>query len=256
MAARSIDEYALASLKAVLQPLLGLRLSWLSIPTPAVAGFEPSQLAVMANTLTDGALPQVDLLALDDSQAAERLRSIGLGKAAGLIGERESYPDYVHEASGFRVELKGLFVDNPQLELKRPPTAREPSARLKENVTIEVVDAERDVLLVAATQLRDIKGVCSPEIIDLGVFSVIDCVAARDKRLEASPGRWFGSVPKVLSLAGRKRLMAGFQVTEEDYEKDTNFGKLNRIPYPPLMSFITAHGYKTPQQRAWHGPIP
>jgi hypothetical protein len=31
-------------------------------------------------------------------------------------------------------------------------------------------------------------------------------------------------------------------LTDQDYEKDTNFGKLKRIPYPPLQKFLGKHG--------------
>ena len=236
-----ISEQQLAALRTALLPLVGLRLTWLDIPTVALFGFEPSQLAVMANTLADGALPQVNLMAAKDPAAAARLATLGLSKSPGTIGQREAYPDYVH-ASGLRVELKGLFVDNPALAMKRPPTKREPSARIKENVTVDVVQADKDALLVVALQMRDLNGSCSPEIIDLEVFSMIACVEARDQRLAAAPGQWFGKIPKVLSQSGRRARAAGRALTEADYEKDTNFGKLKRIPEPRLQAFMRKHG--------------
>src|ERR1051325_3898688 len=153
----------LESLRRVFQPLIGLKINWLSIPNRALPGFEPSQIAVIVNTLLDAILPQIEHLATD-AENARRLRGIGLSKAPGLIGQREGYPDYVH-ASGKRVELKGLFVDNTALPMKRPPTAREPSARLKENVTMDVINPENDALLLAAAQLKaDESGGCSPYI--------------------------------------------------------------------------------------------
>jgi hypothetical protein len=99
-------------------------LSWLSIPTAALAGFEPSQLVVLSNTLADGALPQATLLAATDNATHERLAKIRLTKATRSKGDREEYPDY-EDASGCRVEPKGLFVDNPALGLKRPKSKRE-----------------------------------------------------------------------------------------------------------------------------------
>ena len=152
-----ITPLELQALRNVFQPLVGLKITWLSIPNQALPGFEPSQIAVIVNTLLDAILPQIEHLATDEENT-KRLRTIGLSKAPGIIGQREGYPDYVH-ASGKRVELKGLFVDNQALPMKRPPTAREPSARLKENVTIDVIHPENDALLLAAAQLKDRKSV-------------------------------------------------------------------------------------------------
>jgi len=88
---------------------------------------------------------------------------------------------------------RGLFIDNSDLPLKRPPTAREPSARLKENVTVDIIDPANDALLLAAIQLReDESGNCSPHIIDLAVFSMIQCVRSRDARLAETGGLWIG----------------------------------------------------------------
>ncbi len=74
------------------------------------------------------------------------LSSIGLQKAEGILGEREGYPDYIHD-DGFRIELKLIYVDNPKLAMKRPPTKREPSARLTQKVTIKNVIPAQDAML-------------------------------------------------------------------------------------------------------------
>jgi hypothetical protein len=235
-----ISEEDVRKLEQQFRELIGLRVDWLSIPERALAGFEPSQIAVIINTLFDAALPQITLLASDPANV-ERLRHIGLSKSPGLIGQREGYPDYVH-TSGKRVELKGLFVDSPDLALKRPPTRREPSARVKENVTAAIVDPERDVMLVAAVQLKEISGRCYPVVTDIGVFPMIEVVEARDRRLAESGGRWFGKVPRVPSRAGMVKLRRGEPLEESDFERDTNFGKLKRIPYEPLQSFMRKHG--------------
>lgn len=249
---RRITADELAQLGRDLAPLVGLRISWLSIPTVALAGFEPSQLAVLVNTLLDAVLPQVSMLSIDDPIAQERLSSLGLSRSPQLVGQREGYPDFAH-TSGKRVELKGLFVNNPSLTLKRPPTPREPSARLKENVRVDTVDAQRDALLVAAAQLQALGDHAYPVIVDLGVFSMIDCVEARDRRLLHSPGAWFERVPKVLTRASRIRLRTGHNVApieESGYLRDTNFGKLNRIPHPPLVQFLRKHGYAPARDRS------
>jgi len=236
-----ITPLELELLRQVFQPLIGLKITWLSIPNKALHGFEPSQIAVIVNTLLDAILPQIEHLATDEDNA-KRLRGIGLSKSPGTIGQREAYPDYLH-ASGKRVELKGLYVDNPALPMKRPPTAREPSARLKENVTMDVIHPANDALLVAAAQLKeDESGACSPYIIDIGVFSMAACVTARDKRLSEAGGRWIDAIPKVIKKTSMAKATAGKRLTSADFEKDTNFGKLKRIPYPPLQDFRRKHG--------------
>jgi len=196
---------------------------------------------VIVNTLLDAILPQIEFL-VSDKENATKLAGIGLSKAPGVIGQRETYPDYVH-VSGKRVELKGLFVDNPDLALKRPPTDREPSARLKENVTMDAIDPASDALLVAAVQLRgDENNQCSPYVSDIGVFSMVDCVRARDTSLAARGGRWIAGVPKVVKKRSMTKFKAGNRLKDSDFEKDTNFGKLKRIPYPPLQEFMRKHG--------------
>jgi hypothetical protein len=231
----------LKSLESAFRPLIGLKISWLSLPSKALLGFEPSQIAVIVNTLLDAMLPQIEHLATNPENAA-KLMAIGLKKAPGVIGQRETYPDYVH-VSGKRVELKGLFVDNPVLKLKRPPTKREPSARLKENVTMEDIDPANDALLVAAAQLQeDDQAQCCPYIIDISVFSMVECVRARDSRLAEAGGRWFGKVPKVIKKKSMRKSLSGESLTDADFEKDTNFGKLKRIPYQPLQEFMRKHG--------------
>jgi hypothetical protein len=236
-----ITSLELGSLRQLFQPLIGLKINWLSIPNQALPGFEPSQIAVIVNTLLDAILPQIEHLATDEENA-KRLRGIGLSKAPGAIGQREGYPDYVH-ASGKRVELKGLFVDNPALPMKHPPTAREPSARLKENVTMDVINPASDALLLAAAQLKeDESGGCSPYIIDIGVFSMVECVRARDASLDERGGRWIDGIPKVVKKISMGKFTSGKRLNARDFEKDTNFGKLKRIPYQPLQDFMRKHG--------------
>ncbi|MEN9613241.1 MAG: hypothetical protein RLZZ628_4055 [Bacteroidota bacterium] len=166
----NITQVEISLLRTTLKPLIGMKIDWLSIPDQALEGFEPSQIAVIVNTLLDGILPQIQLLATTEMNQI-KLNNIGLQKAPSSIGQREGYPDYVH-VSGKRVELKGLFVDNPALKLKRPPTPREPSARLKENITLENIDSSNDVLLIAAAQLKEENGLCSPFIVTIAAFFI------------------------------------------------------------------------------------
>lgn len=227
-------------LRIGLEPLIGLRIDWLSIPGPALPGFEPSQVAVIVNTILDAALPQIELLQTNPENLA-KLKEVGLMKAPRLIGQRKGYPDYMHR-SGYRLELKGLFVDNAELGMKRPPTPREPSARLKDNVTERVVDPAKDVLMLAAAQLQMFEGICHPVIIDVELFSMIECIRARDARL-LNAGRWLNDkIPQVVKTTSQRKFTRGEPLTDADYEKDTNFGKLKRIPYPPLQAFMRKHG--------------
>ncbi|MCE2718992.1 MAG: hypothetical protein ACK5RY_18770 [Dolichospermum sp.] len=232
-----ISQQEIKVLRNIFAPLIGIKIDWLSIPHQALPGFEPSQIAVIVNTLIDGILPQIELIS-STKENQEKLKTIGLQKSPNFIGERESYPDYIH-ISGKRVELKGLFVDNLSLKLKRPPTPREPSARLKENITINSIDIAKDVLLIAAIQLQEENGFCSPFIVDIEVLSMVECIKARDKRLEETGGKWIDGIPKVVSTVGKKKLKVGQILLDADYEKDTNFGKLKRIPYKPLQDFLS-----------------
>jgi len=230
----------LEKLSQEFEPLIGLRIDWLALPEQALPGFEPSQIAVIVNTILDAALPQIQLLATNPENR-RKLEHIGLSKAPGDIGEREHYPDYLHK-SGYRVELKGLFVDNPALNFKRPPTRREPSARLKENVTMADVNPAIDVLMLAAVQLREFEGVCHPVIIDVALFPMYECIRARDQRLKNAGGQWYRGVPQVVKKSSMSKYREEQTLTDADFEKDTNFGKLKRIPYPPLQAFLKKHG--------------
>ncbi len=58
-----ITQIELDELSRTLNPLIGMKIDWLSLPDKALLGFEPSQIAVIVNTLIDGILPQIELLA-------------------------------------------------------------------------------------------------------------------------------------------------------------------------------------------------
>lgn len=236
----TITTEQLAKIREEFEPLVGLRITWLSLPGIALSGFEPSQVAVIVNTLLDAALPQIKLLT-SSPENSERLNSIGLEKAPRSIGEREAYPDYIHK-SGYRFELKGLFVDNPELGLKRPPTRREPSARIKDNVTIANVNPSKDILLMTAVQLHQFDQYCHPVVIDIGLFPMIDCIKSRDERMYRLGGRWNGKIPQCVKKSSIGKFLRGESLTDEDYQHDTNFGKMKRIPHLPLQQFLKKHG--------------
>lgn len=250
--AKRITSADLNTLRECFKPLIGERFRSLSLPLAALEVFEPSQIGTIVGALMDAMIPHLEI------------KGVGLKKHAGILGDREGYPDYMHE-SGKRIELKLLYVDNPKLKMKKPPTPREPSARLTQKVTVKNVDSAKDAMLLIAYRMepddeRDDAAV--PRIIDLDVFSMIELVEARDKRMIDAGGRWFGNyeTPTVLSMRGRrKRLLRkplnktsyGRKESEgKDYNEDTNFGKLKRIPHPSLQEFLKKHKFKSVEEDA------
>ncbi|MGC8400775.1 hypothetical protein ACP3P6_07925 [Enterobacter mori] len=103
-----LSRQRLAALKQELLPLIGTQFDTLMLPSAVLKAFEPSQIGTIVGSLMDALIPHLD-----------SIPQVGLRKHAGLLGEREGYPDYIH-ASGLRVELKLLYVDNPNLTMKRP----------------------------------------------------------------------------------------------------------------------------------------
>lgn len=134
----------IAYIRTALRPLIGAQFNILSIPKEILLAFEPSQIGTIVGSLMDACIPQLSKITESDT-----FDSVGLRKNDGILGDREGYPDYLH-TSGKRLELKLLFVDNPNIEMKKPPTPREPSARLTQKVTFKNVQADKDLLLVIA----------------------------------------------------------------------------------------------------------
>lgn len=241
---KRITEKQLERLKQLLLPLIGTRFTSLSLPVAALKAFEPSQIGTIVGALMDALIPH-----LPD------LPQLGLLKHEGILGDREGYPDYRH-TSGKRIELKLLYVDNPDLKMKKPPTPREPSARLTQKVTVKNVHPATDVMLLIAYHMEprpDNPEAASPTIIDLEVFSMIELVEARDQRMIEGGGRWFGNyeTPTILSKRGRQKIKKhlppdttsyGRKESEgKDFNEDTNFGKLKRIPHPKLQAFLAKY---------------
>lgn len=236
-----ITKTQLAALDKAIRPLVGTQFTILSLPAIGIQALEPSQVGTIVGSLMDAYIPN-----LPD------IPKVGLTKHEGILKDREGYPDYKH-SSGLRAELKLLFIDNPELKMKKPTTPREPSARLTQKVTVKNVDAAHDALLLIAYQLRpqpNHPDTVSPTIIDLAVFSMIELVEARDKRMTDGGGRWFGNyeTPTVLSKLGKAKLANhkpldtssyGRKESEgKDFNEDTNFGKLKRIPHSELQAFL------------------
>lgn len=151
-----------------------------------------------------------------------------------------------------------MYVQNKNLKMKAPSTPREPSARLSQKVTRKNVDPANDAMLLIAYRMEpqaNNPAAASPKIIDLEVLSMIDLVDARDKRMVESGGRWFGNyeTPAIPSKIGKAKLKKGELLTEaygrkesegKDYNEDTNFGKLRRIPHKRLQNFLDKHRLK------------
>ena len=234
----------LERLRRAIRPLIGTPFRLLSLPIQALKTFEPSQIGTIVGALMDACIPYL-----------KEIPKVGFSKHGGILGDREGYPDYKH-TSGLRVELKLLYKDNSKLPMKRPTTKREPSARLTQKVTVKNVRPSKDVVLVIAYQLQKQAkqpDVVSPTIVDYDVFSAIELVEARDKRMIQRGGRWFGNfeTPTILSKSGRKKRAAGKKLNTKsygrkksegkDFNEDTNFGKLKRIPHKALQAFLRKH---------------
>lgn len=252
MSENQITEQEISELRETLDALCGVQLDILSVPASSLRGFEPSQIGSIVGALLDACIPQLAELLPEE----EGLGKLGLLKHEGILGDREGYPDFKHE-NGKRLELKLLYVDPVGVEMKKPPTPREPSARLTQKVTLKNVEPENDVLMVVAYQLqpnRNDEARYSPTIIDLGLFSMIECIRARDHRLAQDGGRWFGDfeTPAVTSRIGKAKRERGEELNTatygrkesegHDFNEDTNFGKLKRVPYEPLQRFLAKHG--------------
>lgn len=235
----------ITEIRKKLIPLINLQFDLLRIPRSVIASFEPSQLGTIIGTLIDACIPELINLFPDNLA----IKTIGLSKAPGQIGDRENYPDF-HSKDGFRFELKMLFVDCEEAITKRPPTPLEPSARLTQKVTLKNVEYDKDLLLILAYSLKpDSTGKrFSPTIINIGLFSVFECILARDIRLSTGGGRWFGDfeTPTILSKSGKLKTREHLNIFDygrkesenKDFNEDTNFGKLKRIPLKSLQNFI------------------
>jgi len=243
-----ITDQELAGLKMALTPLVGTRFTSLSLPVVALEAFEPSQIGTIVGSLMDALIPHL-----------RSIPNVGLLKHEGILGDREGYPDYKHE-SGKRIELKLLYVDNLSVKMKKPPTPREPSARLTQKVTSKNVDPANDAMLLIAYRIepQDEKPeAASPTIIDLEVLSMIELVEARDNRMTSGGGRWFGNfeTPTILSKVGRDKVKKSVELDTssygrkesegKDFNEDTNFGKLKRIPYAALQAFLAKYRMTT-----------
>lgn len=243
-----ISPAELADFQKALRPLIGVQLQTLAVPKVVLSEFEPSQVGTIVGTLVDACLPHLDQLLPEH----EGLDAVGLSKAPGILKDREGYPDFEH-VSGVRAELKLLYLDPVGVKMKKPATRREPSARLTQKVTVKNVDPARDALLVLAYQLQpqpDDDERFSPTVVKVGVFSMIEAILARDHRLLSGGGIWFGDyeTPAILSRAGAAKVARGAspdrtgygrkQSEGYDYNEDTNFGKLKRIPLKELQVFL------------------
>jgi hypothetical protein len=249
-----ISEGDLDELRKALAPLLGVQFEVLKLPRLILRGFEPSQIGTIVGALMDACIPQLDKIMRADN---ELLYALGLEKHEGILKDREGYPDYLHRPSSRRLELKLLYVDPSEDLMKVTETRREPSARLTQKVTVKNVIPDRDALLLLAYQLQPLRGdmdLYCPTVTDIGIFSMIECIRARDSRLLAGGGRWFGDyeTPAILSRRGKLRREQGLPLDEDhygrkegegyDFNEDTNFGKLKRIPYRPLQEFLRDNG--------------
>ena len=260
-----VTETEIAKLGDALAGLIGVRLDILRLPRSILRAFEPSQIGTIIGTLMDACLPELpNLLQIQGVDPG----TSGISRHEGILGEREGYPDYRHR-SGLRLELKLLYKDPEGVEMKAPPTPREASARLTRKVTLNNVNPKTDVLMVLTYQLRPLSEdaeLYSPTIDDIGLFPMIDCILARDDRLARGGGKWFGDyeTPCVPSKIGRAKMKRGEALDDssygrkesegKDFNEDTNFGKLKRVPYKPLQLYLKRHGAAYASRGSWPQP--
>ncbi|MGH7073291.1 MAG: hypothetical protein ACREFD_03720 [Stellaceae bacterium] len=124
---------------------------------------------------------------------------------------------------------------------------------MTQKVTVLNVNPATDAMLLISYQLqpnREISESVSPTVLDFRLFPMCDLIEARDNRLAQGGGRWSGNfqTPLVLSKIDRAKRRRGEPLDttsfgrkeseSKDYNEDTNFGKLKRIPYAPLQHFI------------------
>jgi hypothetical protein len=250
---KTVSQSQIADLWKTLSPIVGCQLEVLRLPRDILAGFEPSQIGTIAGALMDACIPQLGKLVRGQ---ADLFKKLGLTKHGGSLKDREGYPDYKHE-TGLRLELKLLYVDPDEAVMKTVATAREPSARISQKVTVKNVVPDTDLLLLVAYQLQPMKensDLYTPTIIDFELFPMIECILARDSRLENAGGKWFGhfETPVIPSKKGKTKLEKGLKLNDASYgrkeseghdlNEDTNFGKLKRIPYKPLQEYLRKHG--------------
>ena len=264
MADDRVTSAEIAELEKRLRGLIGVRIDVLRLPRAVLHAFEPSQIGTIAGTLMDACIPELPTLLRGQGHR----EGGGITKHEGILGEREGYPDYRHE-SGLRLELKLLYKAPVGVDMKSPPTPREASARLTQKVTVKNVQPKTDVLMVVVYQLRahgNDGDIFSPTIVDIGLFPMIDCILARDDRLERGGGKWFGNyeTPCVPSKIGKGKLKRGEALDDSgygrkeseghDFNEDTNFGKLKRVPYKPLQLFLRKHGAAYAAKGRWPKP--
>lgn len=249
---KEISKESISYISSKLQPLIGMRVPSLALPKDALINMEPGALGTLAGSVIDAALPDLGCYGLKD---------VGLKRSPGHAGQRASYPDYTIPGSTLRAEHKALYVAplSDHVTMNVPPTPREASGRIKENIRIETIDAENDALIISVYRFdpqADKPEIFSPKIIDVGVFPMIEIVRARDYDFNMRGGLWFdnGETPAVVSKQGQAKLARGERLNKKsygnkknggcDYNKDTNFGKLERIPYKPLHELLKKHGLR------------
>lgn len=131
----------------------------------------------------------------------------------------------------------------------RTPSPRSPPS----SASCKNVFLSTDAMPLIACQLQAASGqhdAVTPTTIDLDVFSMIELVEARDQRLVDSDGLWFGNyeTPCILSRVGLEKKRRGDPVDAstygrkssegKDFNEDTNFGKLKRLPHSGLQAFL------------------
>ena len=195
-----------AAVRELLQEYSKNVLSWLRVPDAVVEFMEPGTISAVINSLIEADFAHV-------------LRGKGVVRCRMAEHHRDGYPDFqIGSAPGSpRVEMKGLWRTILVGEITSSGKSKmEPSARLREPID----DIwEEDVLLIVVWDFKSEDGVSRVVLTDTHppvVCSAHAAAQSRDERAVENGAVWRPDEKIPVTRSGKP---------------ETNFGKLNRIPY-------------------------
>ncbi|HEX8744622.1 MAG TPA: hypothetical protein VF712_15975 [Thermoleophilaceae bacterium] len=195
-----------AAVRRLLETYSDQVMSWLGVPNAVVDFMEPGTISAVVNSLLEADFAHV-------------LRDEGVVRCRMAEHHRDGYPDFQlgKGAGSPRVEMKGLWRKILLGEITSSGKSKmEPSARLRE--PIEDI-WEEDVLLIVVWDFESdgqISRVVLPDGHPPVVCSAHAAAESRDRRAIENGAVWRPDEKIPVTRTGRP---------------ETNFGKLNRIPY-------------------------
>jgi hypothetical protein len=194
------------TVRRLLEPYPERVLSWLELPGPVVDAMEPGTISAVINSLLEA-----DLAHLLADQGVQRCRT--------ATHHRDGYPDFQigENESSPRVEMKGLWDRILKGNITSSGKSKmEPSARLREPQD-DIRDD--DVLLIIVWDFEECDAVRRVRIAE----GVTPIVCSAHKAAESRDQR---------ALGNGAQFVPGYKVpVTTSGRPETNFGKLNRIPY-------------------------